>query len=92
MPILKLTQYGLWTTEHSLLSTVSVLINDGQKFLGGIVLIFSILLPITKLLYLLLVSTLRKPPVTAALWAGLDTASVPDRWSDRRLLRGYVWG
>ena len=34
----------------------------------------------------------RKPPVTAALWAGLDTASVPDRWSDRRLLRGYVLG
>ena len=61
LPILKLTQYGLWTTEHSLLSTVSVLINDGQKFLGGIVLVFSILLPITKLLYLLLVSTL--PPV-----------------------------
>ena len=60
LPILKLTQYGLWTTEHSLLSTVSVLIRDGQTFLGGIVLVFSILLPVTKLLYLLLVSTL--PP------------------------------
>jgi paraquat-inducible protein A len=60
MPILKLTSYGIWTTEHSLISTVEVLLNDGQTFLGLIVVVFSILLPITKLLYLLLVSTL--PP------------------------------
>ena len=60
LPILKLTQFGLWETEHSLLSTVHVLLRTGQTFLGGVVLIFSILLPITKLLYLLLVSTL--PP------------------------------
>ncbi len=58
LPILKLTQFGFWTTEHSLLSTVNVLIKDGQTFLGMIVLVFSILLPVTKLLYLLLVSTL----------------------------------
>ena len=37
-----------------------MLLHDGQTFLGLIVLVFSILLPITKLLYLLLVSTL--PP------------------------------
>ncbi|WP_092865389.1 paraquat-inducible protein A [Hyphomicrobium facile] len=60
MPILKLTTFSFWTTEHSLLSTVGVLLHDGQTFLGLIVLIFSILLPVTKLLYLLLVSTL--PP------------------------------
>ncbi len=60
LPILKLTQFGFWTTEHSLLSTVGVLIREGQSFLGGIVLVFSIVLPVTKLLYLLLVSTL--PP------------------------------
>lgn len=60
MPILKLTTFSFWTTEHSLLSTVGVLLHDGQTFLGMIVLIFSILLPVTKLLYLLLVSTL--PP------------------------------
>jgi paraquat-inducible protein A len=60
MPILKLTSFSIWTTEHSLLSTVDVLLKDGQTFLGLIVLVFSILLPITKLLYLLLVSTL--PP------------------------------
>ncbi|MFA5958855.1 paraquat-inducible protein A [Hyphomicrobium sp.] len=60
LPILKLTSFGIWTTEHSLISTVGVLLRDGQTFLGLIVLVFSILLPITKLLYLLLVSTL--PP------------------------------
>ena len=60
MPILKLTTFTFWTTEHSLISTVGVLLHDKQTFLGLIVLVFSILLPITKLLYLLLVSTL--PP------------------------------
>ncbi|MGQ0456956.1 MAG: paraquat-inducible protein A [Hyphomicrobium sp.] len=60
LPILKLTRLGLWDSEHSLISTVSVLIRDGQTFLGLIVLVFSIVLPVTKLLYLLLVSTL--PP------------------------------
>lgn len=34
----------------------------------------------------------RTHPLKAALWAGLETASVGDRWSDRRLLRGYVRG
>ncbi len=60
LPILKLTQFAFWETEHSLISTVGVLLKDGQTFLGGIVLVFSVLLPVTKLLYLLLVSTL--PP------------------------------
>jgi len=64
LPIIKLTKFGIWTTEHSLVSTVNVLISEGQKFLGFIVLIFSILLPVTKLIYLLLVSTL--PPAEIA--------------------------
>ncbi len=58
LPIIRLTKYVFWSTEHSLLSTVMVLIRDGQSFLGGTVLIFSIVLPVLKLLYLLLVSTL----------------------------------
>jgi len=58
MPIIKLTKMVFWTTEHSLISTVSVLIGDGQTFLGFTVLIFSIVFPVLKLLYLLLVSTL----------------------------------
>ena len=57
MPIIRLTKYVFWSTEHSLISTVSVLIKDGQTFLGGTVLVFSIVLPVLKLLYLLLAST-----------------------------------
>jgi paraquat-inducible protein A len=64
LPIIRLTKYVFWSTEHSLLSTVSVLIQDGQTFLGGTVLIFSIVLPVVKLLYLLLVSTLPSAELT----------------------------
>jgi len=58
LPIIKLTRYVFWSTEHSLLSTVNVLIRDGQYFLGLTILLFSIVFPVLKLLYLLLLSTL----------------------------------
>jgi paraquat-inducible protein A len=58
LPIIKLTKFVFWSTDHSLLSTVHELFNDGQTFLGSMILIFSIILPVMKLLYLLLVSTL----------------------------------
>jgi paraquat-inducible protein A len=58
LPIIKLTKFVFWSTEHSLISTVRALIRDGQIFLGLTVLIFSIIFPVLKLLYLLLVSTL----------------------------------
>ena len=58
LPILKLTKFMFWTSEYSLLTTVEVLIRQGQTFLGVVVLLFSIIFPIVKLLYLLLVSTL----------------------------------
>ncbi|MGE3230952.1 MAG: paraquat-inducible protein A [Hyphomicrobium sp.] len=64
LPIIRLTKYVFWSTEHSLLSTVEVLIRDGQTFLGGTVLVFSIVLPILKLLYLLLISTLPAAELT----------------------------
>jgi paraquat-inducible protein A len=58
LPIIKLTKFVFFTYEHSLISTVNALIRSGQVFLGITVLIFSIVLPIMKLLYLLLLSTL----------------------------------
>ena len=77
LPIIKLTKYVFWSTEHSLLSTVQVLIKDGQHFLGITVLVFSIVFPIIKLLYLLLVSTLPqsdvvrlRPQLRALEWLG----------------------
>ncbi len=61
LPIIKLTKFVFFTHEHSLISTVQALLNTGQTFLGLTVLVFSIVLPVLKLLYLLLLSTL---PVT----------------------------
>ncbi len=77
LPIIRLTKYVFWTTEHSLLSTVLVLIKDGQIFLGLTVLVFSIIFPVVKLLYLLLCSTLPqhdlvrlRPQLRALEWLG----------------------
>jgi paraquat-inducible protein A len=60
LPIIKLTRFVFFTYEHSLISTVNALIRSGQYFLGATVLIFAILLPVMKLLYLLLLAML--PP------------------------------
>lgn len=57
-PSIRLTQFIFFSTDHSLISTVDSLIRSGQLFLGITVLVFSIVLPILKLLYLLLLSTL----------------------------------
>ncbi len=66
LPIIKLTKFVFFTTEHSLISTVSALLGSGQMFLGLTVLVFSIVLPILKLLYLLLLSTLPQLELTRA--------------------------
>lgn len=58
LPIIKLTKLVFWTTEHSLITTVTVLLRENQLFLGLTVLVFSIILPVLKLFYLVLVSTL----------------------------------
>ena len=58
LPIIKLTKFVFFTYEHSLISTVNALIRSGQTFLGVTVLVFSIVLPVLKLTYLLLLSTL----------------------------------
>ena len=58
LPIIKLTKFVFFNYEHSLISTVGSLLQSGQYFLGLAVLIFSIVLPVLKLFYLLLLSTL----------------------------------
>lgn len=57
-PIIKLTRFVFWTSEHSLMTTVWVLIKENQIFLGITVLVFSIVFPVLKLFYLVIVSTL----------------------------------
>jgi paraquat-inducible protein A len=58
LPIIKLTKFVFFTYEHSLISTVNALIRSGQYFLGITVLVFSVMLPMLKLIYLLVLSTL----------------------------------
>ena len=68
LPVIRLTQYMFWSSQHSLLSTVEVLLTDGQLFLGLTVLVFSIIFPVLKLLYLLLVSTLPHEEILRQRW------------------------
>ena len=77
LPIIRLTKFFIWSNEHSLLSTVWTLIKSNQHFLGITVFVFSILLPVLKLLYLLLLSTLpaselkrQQPRLRALEWLG----------------------
>jgi len=68
LPIIKLTKYFFWTSQHSLISTVEVLLLDEQWFLGLTVLIFSIVFPVLKLLYLLSISTLPAEEIRRQHW------------------------
>lgn len=56
LPVVKLTKLVVFSYEHSLISTVNALMRSGQIFLGTIVLVFAIFLPVLKLLYLLLLA------------------------------------
>ncbi len=58
LPIIKLTKFVFFTYEHSLMTTVQSLLLSKQYLLGLTVLVFSILLPVLKLFYLLLLATL----------------------------------
>src|SRR3972149_4836490 len=58
LPVIKLTKFVFFTFEHSLISAATAPPRSGQLFLGITVLFFSIVLPVTKLLYLLLLSSL----------------------------------
>lgn len=58
LPIIKLTKLYVWTDEHSLSSAVLALYTDGETFLAGVVLVFSIMLPTVKLSYLLVLASL----------------------------------
>jgi paraquat-inducible protein A len=58
LPIIKLTRFVFFTQEHSLISTVNALMRSGQIFLGAMVLIFAVFLPVLKLLYLLFLALL----------------------------------
>src|SRR4029078_4365326 len=58
LPIIKLSKFVFFTYDHSLISAVNALIRSGQVFIGCVVLVFVIFLPVVKLLYLLLLTVL----------------------------------
>ncbi|MGD9806060.1 MAG: paraquat-inducible protein A [Hyphomicrobiaceae bacterium] len=60
MPSIKLTKFYFFSAEYSLISTVASLVQRNQIFLGSLVFIFSILLPVFKILYLVILTTM--PP------------------------------
>jgi paraquat-inducible protein A len=60
LPSIQLTRFYFFSTEYSLISTVATLIQRNQIFLGSLVLIFSIMLPVFKIFYLVLLTTM--PP------------------------------
>ena len=58
LPSIKLTKFYFFSTEFSLISTVYTLLLRNQVFLGSLVLVFSILLPVFKILYLVMLTTM----------------------------------
>jgi paraquat-inducible protein A len=60
LPIMRLTRFYVWTDVHSLISVVRELYLSGEYILAGIILLFSIIFPFLKLLYLLALYSLRE--------------------------------
>jgi len=58
MPIVKLDQFYVLSDQHSLISIVQALYQDDEIFLSAIIVIFSILIPVLKLVYLLAAATI----------------------------------
>lgn len=68
LPSIKLTKFYFISTEYSLITTVIALLNRNQIFLGSLVFIFSILLPVFKILYLLLLTTMSAEALERQYW------------------------
>jgi len=58
MPVMRLTRLYFWTDTHSILSVLSALYSTGEFFLAGVIFVFSIVLPVFKLLYISAAGTL----------------------------------
>ncbi|MBI1976301.1 MAG: paraquat-inducible protein A [Candidatus Omnitrophica bacterium] len=56
LPLFKVTQMVFWKSSYSILTGIRNLIEEGEYFLAGIIFLFSVIFPITKL------------GVLAALW------------------------
>jgi paraquat-inducible protein A len=57
MPVIELTYFYVWSDTHSFISIVRALFAEQEIFLAGILVIFSMLFPAIKLVYLLVAYT-----------------------------------
>jgi len=53
MPVIELTYFYVWSDTHSFISIVRALYAEQEMFLAGILVVFSMLFPAIKLVYLL---------------------------------------
>ncbi len=80
LPIIRLTRFYIWTDVHSLVSVVTELYYSGEIVLATVVLLFSIVFPFLKLLYLLALYSIRHiQPNRAGEW--LKRLSWLGKWS-----------
>jgi paraquat-inducible protein A len=80
MPTIKLTQAYIWSDEHSILSAVGALHADEEHFLAGLIFLFSVVFPVLKLFYLIVVTTVgsRRPELRGRL---LERLEFLGKWS-----------
>jgi paraquat-inducible protein A len=80
LPIIRLTQFYVWTDVHSLISVVRELYLADELMLASVVFTFSIVFPFLKLLYLLALYSIRHvQPNHAGRW--LKRLSWLGKWS-----------
>ena len=58
LPVVRLTRLYFWSDTHSITSIISALYYTDEMFLAGIILLFSIVLPAFKLIYIAMAGTL----------------------------------
>ena len=80
LPSIKLTRFYFFATEYSLISTVYTLIARNQVFLGSLVFVFSIMLPVFKIFYLVLLTTM-PPDVLRRQYRNLKALEWLGKWS-----------
>lgn len=57
MPVIELTYFYVWSDTHSFISIVRALYAEQELFLAGVLVVFSMLFPAIKLVYLLVAYT-----------------------------------
>jgi paraquat-inducible protein A len=62
LPVVKFTHLYFWTDTHSLASIIAALYRAGELFLAGVIVLFSIVFPVFKLVYIAAAGTLANSP------------------------------